>query len=160
MQPELDAARDCYYAIRALVRHHPDGSRNEKALATLRALCRSVGLSVPDAECRAALQSIEELACPLFTACEGPAWVRRQLLRELEWFRASLLAFESARDQAVARAPRARTSHTSLAISAAPTAAPTTSVMTAPGNAPAGMSESRPETPKATRRPAESGRMK
>ena len=104
MQPELDAARECYYAIRGLVRHHPDGSRNEKALAALRARCRSVGLSVPDAECRAALQAIEELACPLFSACEGPAWVRRQLLRELEWFRASLLAHESARERATPRA--------------------------------------------------------
>ena len=160
MQQELDAARECYYAIRGLVRQHPDGTRDDAALATLRALCRSVGLGVPDAECRAALQAIEELAGPLFTACEAPAWVRRQLLRELEWYRASLLALESARDQAAARAPRARTSHTSLAISAAPTAAPTTSVMIAPGNAPAGISESRPETPKATRRPADSGRMK
>jgi hypothetical protein len=100
MQLELDAARDCYYAIRALVRDHPDGSRNEQALATLRALCRSAGSSVPDAECRAALQSIEELACPLFSACQGQARVRRQLLRELEWFRASLLALESARERA------------------------------------------------------------
>jgi hypothetical protein len=100
MQQELDDGRDCYYAIRDLVRHHEDGSRDEKALGTLRALCRDAGLSVPDAECRAALQAIEELAGPLFTACEGPAWVRRQLLRELEWFRASLLAVESARDAA------------------------------------------------------------
>ena len=104
MQPELDAARGCYYAIREIVGRHPDGARDEAALATLRARCRSVGLSVPDAECRAALEAIEELAGALFTACERPAWVRRQLLRELEWYRASLLALECARERATARA--------------------------------------------------------
>ena len=100
MWRELDEARECYYAIREIVGRHPDGARDEAALATLRARCRSEGLSVPDAECRAALQAIEELAAPLFTACEGAGWVRRQLLRELEWYRASLLALESAREQA------------------------------------------------------------
>lgn len=100
MWRELDEARGCYYAIREIVGRHPDGARDEAALATLRARCRSVGLSVPDAECRAALQAIEELATPLFTACEGAGWVRRQLLRELEWYRASLLSLESAREQA------------------------------------------------------------
>jgi hypothetical protein len=100
MQHELDAARNCYYAIRELVRHHPDGTASERSLRALADLCRDVGLSVPDAECRAALRAIEELGAQLFSGCESSSWVRRQLLRELEWFRACLFAIEAARESA------------------------------------------------------------
>ena len=95
MEQELQAARDCYYVLRELIRHHPDGNTNERALATARRLCQSAALGVGDAECRAALNAIEELAAQLFTGCTSAAWVRRQLLRELEWFRACLYALEA-----------------------------------------------------------------
>lgn len=157
MEHELDAARDYYYVIRELVAYHPGGARNESSLATVRRLCRAAA-AVGDRECAAALAAIEGHAVQYFSGGPEAAWTRRQLLRELEWFRGCLLALEDR--YAAARAPRMRTSQTSRPMSAAPTAAPAMSVITAPGNAPAGMSESRPEAPKAMRSAPASGRMK
>lgn len=91
MEQELDAARDYYYVIRELIAHHAAGTANEKSLVTVRKLCRAAG-------------AIEEHAVRFFSASEGAAGSRRQLLRELEWFRARLHALEAL----VRPAPEAR----------------------------------------------------
>jgi hypothetical protein len=93
MQLELDAARDTYYVIRELVVHHPGGA-NERSLATVRKLCRAAACAIHDRECDEALSAVEQHAAQYFTrACSD--WTRRQLLRELEWFRARLYAVEA-----------------------------------------------------------------
>jgi hypothetical protein len=94
MEYELDAARDYYYVIRELVAYHPGGARNESSLATVRRLCRAAA-AIDDRECAAALAAIEEHAAEYFSGGPEASWTRRQLLRELEWFRARLIALES-----------------------------------------------------------------
>ena len=94
MQYELDAARDYYYVIRELISHHPGGTTNERSLATVRKLCRAAA-AIEDRECDSALAAIEEYAAKYFLGGEDAAWSRRQLLRELEWFRARLYALEA-----------------------------------------------------------------
>lgn len=93
MEHELDAARDYYYVIRELVAYHPGGSRNESSLATVRRLCRAAA-AIGDAECADALAAIEAHAAQYFSGGSEAAWTRRQLLRELEWYRARLYALE------------------------------------------------------------------
>ena len=41
MEQELDAARDYYYVMRELIAHHAAGTANERALTTVRKLCRA-----------------------------------------------------------------------------------------------------------------------
>lgn len=102
MEQELDAARDYYYVMRELIAHHAAGTANERSLHTVRRLCRAAG-ALADDECSAALAAIEEHAARFFSGSEGAAGSRRQLLRELEWFRARLYALE-----ALVRPPEAR----------------------------------------------------
>lgn len=94
MEYELDTARDYYYVIRELVAYHPGGTRNESSLATVRRLCRAAA-AIADGECGAALAAIEEHAAQYFSGGAEAAWTRRQLLRELEWYRARLYALEA-----------------------------------------------------------------
>lgn len=94
MEQELDAARDYYYVIRELVAYHPGGTTNESSLATVRRLCRAAA-AIEDRECGAALAAIEEYAARYFSGGPEAAWTRRQLLRELEWYRARLYALEA-----------------------------------------------------------------
>ena len=94
MEHELDAARNYYYVMRELVAHHPGGTANERSLATVRKLCRAAG-ALEDGECAAALAAIEEYAARYFSGAADAAAARRQLLRELEWFRGRLHALEA-----------------------------------------------------------------
>ena len=94
MEQELDAARDYYYVMRELIAHHAAGTANERSLHTVRRLCRAAG-ALADGECSAALAAIEEHATRFFSGSAGAAGWRRQLLRELEWFRARLYALET-----------------------------------------------------------------
>ncbi len=94
MERELDAARDYYYVIRELVAYHPGGTTNESSLATVRRLCRAAA-AIEDRECGDALAAIEEHAARYFAGAPEAAWTRRQLLRELEWYRARLYALEA-----------------------------------------------------------------
>lgn len=96
MEYELDVARDYYYVIRELVVHHDAGRSNDRSLVTVRKLCGAASAALEDAECRAALSAIDEHAARLFAGCDGAPEVRRQLLRDLEWFRARLFALEGA----------------------------------------------------------------
>lgn len=95
MEYELDAARDYYYVIRELVVHHESGGSNDRSLTTVRKLCGAAAAALEDGECRAALRAVDEHAARLFAGCERAAEVRRQLLRDLEWFRARLFALET-----------------------------------------------------------------
>jgi hypothetical protein len=94
MEQELDAARDYYYVMRELIAHHAAGTANERSLTTVRTLCRAAG-ALEDGECSAALAAIEEHASQYFSGAAEADWTRRQLLRELEWFRARLSAVEA-----------------------------------------------------------------
>ena len=93
MEQELDVARDYYYVLRELIAHHPGGTNNERTLATVRKLCRAAA-AIEDRECDAALAAIEEHASQYFSGGAEAIWTRRQLLRELEWFRGRLYALE------------------------------------------------------------------
>lgn len=93
MEHELDAARDYYYVMRELVAHHAAGTANERSLVTVRKLCRAAA-ALEDRECGAALASIEEHASRYFSGGAEASSTRRQLLRELEWFRGRLYALE------------------------------------------------------------------
>lgn len=96
MQFELDAARDTYYVVRELVLHHAGGA-NERSLATVRKLCRAAAGAIADRECDEALSAVEQHAAQYFSGRPCTDWTRRQLLRELEWFRARLYAVEAIR---------------------------------------------------------------
>ena len=96
MEQELDAARDYYYVMRELIAHHAAGTANERALTTVRKLCRAAA-AIEDRECDAALAAIEEYAAQYFSGAAEANWARRQLLRELEWFRGRLYALEGMR---------------------------------------------------------------
>jgi hypothetical protein len=106
MEYELDAARDYYYVIRELVAYHPGGTSNASSLATVRRLCRAAA-AIEDGECAAALAAVEEHAAQYFAGGPEAAWTRRQLLRELEWFRARLYALEGMARQPPLRQPPA-----------------------------------------------------
>jgi len=93
MEQVLDAARDYYYVMRELIAHHAAGTANDRSLVTVRKLCRAAD-ALEDGECSAALAAIEEHAAQFFSGSDGAAGSRRQLLRELEWFRARLYALE------------------------------------------------------------------
>jgi hypothetical protein len=93
MEQELDAAREYYYVMRELIAHHAAGTTNERSLSTVRSLCRAAA-AIEDRECDAALAAIEEHASQYFSGTAEASWARRQLLRELEWFRARLHALE------------------------------------------------------------------
>jgi hypothetical protein len=90
----MDAALDCYYAMRELVIRHPGGRASESSLATLRTLCRIVGKAAADGECRARLAAVEEHAAALFSGVGSGNWVRRRILAELEEFRTRLYVLE------------------------------------------------------------------
>lgn len=96
MEQELDAARDYYYVMRELIAHHAAGTANERSLVTLRKLCRAAA-AIDDRECGAALAAIEEHASQYFSGADEAHGARRQLLRELEWFRGRLYALEGMR---------------------------------------------------------------
>ncbi len=93
MEQELDAARDYYYVMRELIAHHAAGTSNERSLTTVRSLCRAAA-AIEDRECGAALAAIEEHAARYFSGAAEASLARRQLLRELEWFRGRLHALE------------------------------------------------------------------
>jgi hypothetical protein len=72
----------------------------------LRELCRLAAAAVNDADCATPLASIEGYAVDLFSTSDhdkwarkstsGPVFLRLQMLRELEWFRARLFVLEQA----------------------------------------------------------------
>ena len=90
----MDAARDCYHAMRELVLRHPGGRASETSLAMLRKLCHLAGREAADADCSARLAAIEEYAAILFSGCGSGNWVRRRILVELEEFRTRLYVLE------------------------------------------------------------------
>ena len=96
-----DAARDCCFTIRELVARHPGGTSNEVSAAAVRKLCRSAAHEAGDARCTELLRRVEDHAAELFSGCGSGNWVRRELLRSLEDFRARLYEIETSRDVAV-----------------------------------------------------------
>jgi hypothetical protein len=104
----MDAARECYHAMRELVLRHPGGCSSEASLAALRKLCHIADKAAADADCSARLAAIEEHAALLFSGCGSGNWVRRRLLAELEQFRSRLYVLEvensSKRKQAMEKA--------------------------------------------------------
>jgi hypothetical protein len=104
----MDAARECYHAMRELVLRHPGGRSSEASLAALRKLCHIADKAAADADCSARLAAIEEHAALLFSGCGSGNWVRRRLLAELEQFRSRLYVLEvensSKRKQAMEKA--------------------------------------------------------
>jgi len=96
-----DTARDCCFAIRELVVRHPGGTSSEPAAAAVRKLCRSAAHEAADARCSELLRRVEDYAAELFAGCGSGNWVRRELLRTLEDFRARLYEIEISRDVAV-----------------------------------------------------------
>jgi len=106
----MDTALECYYTMRELVLRHPGGRSGEASLAALRKLCRLAERSAADPGCAAALAAVERHAAELFAGHGGGNWARRQLLRELEEFRARLAAVEAARRPGAARASGPRLS--------------------------------------------------
>ena len=90
----MDAALDCYHAMRELVIRHPGGRASESSLATLRKLCHIAGKAAADGECRARLTAVEAHAGVLFSDVGSGNWVRRRILAELEEFRTRLYALE------------------------------------------------------------------
>ncbi len=96
----MDAALDCYYAMRELVIRHPGGRASESSLATLRKLCHIAGKAADDGECRARLAAVEAHAGTLFSGVGSGNWVRRRILAELEEFRTRLYVLEVTRQAA------------------------------------------------------------
>jgi len=90
----MDAALDCYHAIRELVIRHPGGCVSESTLAALRKLCHLADKATADGECRARLAAVEGHAAVLFSGVGSGNWVRRRILAELEEFRTRLYALE------------------------------------------------------------------
>ena len=90
----MDAARDCYHAMRELVLRHPGGHSSESSLATLRKLRHIAERAAADADCSARLATIDEHAALLFSGCGSGNWVRRRILVELEEFRTRLYVLE------------------------------------------------------------------
>ena len=96
----MDAARDCYHAMRELVLRHPGGRSSEASLAALRKLCHIAEKTAADADCSARLAAIEAHAAILFSGCGSGNWVRRRILAELEEFRTRLYALEVKKEAA------------------------------------------------------------
>lgn len=96
----MDAARDCYHAMRELVLRHPGGRSSEASLAALRKLCHIADEAAADAGCSARLAAIEAHAGILFSGCGSGNWVRRRILAELEEFRTRLYALEVKKEAA------------------------------------------------------------
>ena len=96
----MDAALDCYYAMRELAIRHPGGRASETSLATLRKLCHAAGKAAADGECRARLTAVEEHAAVLFSGVGSGHWVRRRILAELEEFRTRLYVLETTKQAA------------------------------------------------------------
>jgi|SRR5919197_717203 hypothetical protein len=111
---DLEKARECHEKIRDLIVRHPGGWQDDASLLTLRGLCRAAAAAADDRECATPLASIERYAVDLFSASghdkwarkstSGPVFLRLQILRELEWFRARLFVLGAAR-AATARKP-------------------------------------------------------
>ena len=90
-----DAARDCCFAIRELVARHPGGTSSDAAAAAVRKLCRIAAHEADDGQCSELLRRVEDHAAELFSGCGSGNWVRRELLRSLEDFRARLYEIET-----------------------------------------------------------------
>jgi hypothetical protein len=96
-----DAARDCCFAIRELVVRHPGGTSSEATAAAVRKLCRIAAHEADDERCAGLLRRVEDHAAELFSGCGSGNWVRRELLRSLEDFRARLYEIETSGDVTV-----------------------------------------------------------
>ena len=104
---DLTEAHRHYGALRDIVIQRPGGWADETSLAKMRALCRTAAEAVDDADCRARLAVIDDLASDLYSASGHLKWERTQtsgrdflrlrILRELNAYDARILALEETR---------------------------------------------------------------
>ena len=97
---DFEQARAAHLALKEFFAAHPKGKLDPASLHEVQAMCRAAELSVPDAECRRAIRSIElytEMLTSREPAQRGADFVRLRVQNALASFRSRLKAIEADR---------------------------------------------------------------
>lgn len=97
--PLFDAAHALHAALKELIATHPGGAANPETLHRLRRLCVAARLTMPDAECRAAIRDVETYALALYADQQhgnvDHDLLRARILSALSAFQSRLRAIEN-----------------------------------------------------------------